>query len=190
MSGFDDEEVGWMWWFAFLALVVWALSVVLGSAQSYNRAEWTHWVDEDGDCLTTRHEVLASESLIAPTITDCRVVGGLWRDPYTDHLHANPSDLDIDHVVSLYEAHVSGGDLWSADKKRRYANDLQNPQHLVATAASINRGKGAADPSRWVPDVDVCGYISRWVDIKARYRLAYDAEESAAIVRYLGKCPR
>ena len=47
----------------------------------YHRSDWRHWVDEDGDCLDARQEVLVAESLVAVTFEsdrECRVETGQW----------------------------------------------------------------------------------------------------------------
>ncbi len=33
----------------------------------YDRDDWNHWTDHDGDCLDTRHELLMCESLTSVT---------------------------------------------------------------------------------------------------------------------------
>ena len=82
-------------------------------------------MDIDGDCQNTRHEVLIAESVI-PVVLDergCKVISGQWHDPFTGNTYTDPSDLDIDHMVPLKEAHVSGGYAWSSARREQYAND-------------------------------------------------------------------
>ena len=91
----------------------------------YIRSEWIgSWEDEDGDGHDTRAEVLEQESLSDVSLSSDgrRVLAGRWVCPYTGVVFDSSSYLDIEHVVPLREAHVSGGWAWSSEKKRRYAN--------------------------------------------------------------------
>ena len=54
----------------------------------------------------------------------CRVASGDWTGPYTNTAVDNPSDLDIDHMVPLANAHRSGGWTWSKEQKASFANDI------------------------------------------------------------------
>ena len=65
----------------------------------YDRDDWKHWNDTDGDCQDARQEVLIAESLTPVAYTDdraCRVEIGSWVGPYTGEAFDDPGDLDVD----------------------------------------------------------------------------------------------
>lgn len=77
------------------------LSVTAESGNSsYDRTYFKHWIDANADCQDTRHEVLLSESRVAPTYSSsrCTVTKGKWYSYYDGATWTNPSDVDIDHV--------------------------------------------------------------------------------------------
>lgn len=145
----------------------------------YNRDEWGRWVDADRDCQDTRQEVLVAEGE-AVTFVDlakpCRVATGRWTCPYTGTVVTSPSELEIDHVVSLEEAHLLGGWAWPIEKKRAYYNDLDNPLHLVAATVSANRSKGSRPPTEWLPSdaTKRCGYLKARVSVLEKWGLYLD----------------
>jgi hypothetical protein len=49
---------------------------------------------------------------------DFLIIGGTWHDPYSGNTVTHPGDLDIDHLVPLANAHVSGGWTWDPERKR------------------------------------------------------------------------
>lgn len=157
---------------------------------AYDRDAWGGWIDADGDGMDTRQEVLFAESEIPPaTNRNATVVlSGRWTDPYTGAVVTDPLRLDVDHVVPLAEAHASGGWAWTDEQRAAYANDLDDPQHLIAVTASVNRSKGAKDPAHWLPVVGVCRYLFDWMRVKRRWALTYDDAEAQAIVRELARC--
>jgi hypothetical protein len=59
--------------------------------------------------------------------------------------------MAIDHLMPLKEAHQSGAWARSAEKKRRYANDLSNPAHLITVSANAVKPKGDKDPADRLP---------------------------------------
>ena len=90
----------------------------------YDRDDYKHWVDDDGDCQDTRVEVLVAENqgtISFSTSSSCKVVSGSWYDPFTNTTFTEASSLDVDHMVPLKEAHESGAFEWSSEKKQKYA---------------------------------------------------------------------
>ena len=97
------------------------ISEISSSIPEYDRNDWKHWIDENGDCQNTRHEVLIEESFESVTYTNetyCSVSTGKWYGNYTGQYYYNASELDIDHFIPLKNAHQSGGYSWSSTKKR------------------------------------------------------------------------
>lgn len=150
-------------------------------AEPYDRALYEHWIDADGDCQHTRQEVLIRDSLDPVRLSrdGCRVEAGRWVDPYSGETFTDPGALDIDHLVPLAEAHRSGADTWSAERRRAYANDLSSRLTLLATSASANRSKADGDPLAWLPGRPDkwCPYMRGWVVVKARWGLDRDLLE-------------
>lgn len=150
----------------------------------YDRTDWQVWLDEDGDCQDTRQEVLIEESLIATTLDPrgCRVVAGRWRDEYTGAVHTDPAELEIDHRVPLANAHRSGGWAWDRPRKRQFANNVLDPEHLVAVSGTENRSKGDRGPEAWRPPAREgwCHYATTWRAVKQRWALTMTPEEDRA----------
>ena len=71
-------------------------------------------------------------------------------DPYSVWMITDASQLDIDQLVPLKEAHESGRYAWDAQTRQAYANDLRDPNHLIAVDRSLNRQKGARDPAEYL----------------------------------------
>ena len=149
----------------------------------YNRKDWRHWIDEDGDCQNTRAEVLISQSQVSvefATSRDCRVIKGSWIGRLTGVLLSDASDVDIDHVIPLSYAHGHGGFSWSPSKKKQFAND---PLNLIPTYDIENRRKSDKGPSEYLPsDKDLaCSYIKRWQAIRIKYDLNIAPDDKVII---------
>ena len=158
----------------------------------YLRTDYKHWIDEDHDCQNARQEVLISES-IEPVELDqkgCKVIAGKWYDPYTDQYFYDPHELDIDHFVPLKHAHLSGASQWSKAKKISFANDLKNPNTLIAVAKSANRSKGDKPPTAWLPQNQKyhCQYLKDWLMVVKYWQLTIDINEQQFIERKLANC--
>lgn len=155
------------------------------------------WIDTDGDGCNQRDDVVRRDAVkgsVALAADGCDVLAGEWVDPYTGRRHvladlkdpAQAQAVQIDHVVPLSEAWESGARDWSDDRRRAFANDLDA---LQATDGPTNASKGDSDPAAWRPRKGFqCRYAEVWVGIKARWGLAVDRSEVAALEEMLGFC--
>ena len=149
------------------------------------------WSDFDGDCRSTRHDVLAAESLIEPTFTEdgCFVESGLWVDPWSGEEMTDASDATIDHMIALNEAHDSGAWEWDTDTKSRFTNYM-DPAALNVVTQSTNSSKGRRSPADWRPPQEStwCGYAIDWVRVKHAWQLGVTSSERDALRDMLGTC--
>lgn len=146
----------------------------------YNRDDWEHWIDADGDCEDTRAEILIRDSQRTVSFDSggCTVTSGLWPLPYIGGHVTDPGELDIDHIIPLKWAHGHGGDRWLPELKRAFAND---PDNLLPVHYSANRSKGSKGPDDWMPSLDQCGYAKRWEKLLEKYQLMVVPGEQATI---------
>ena len=164
------------------------------SIPTYDRDDWSHWSDDDGDCQNIRHEVLQDETQEAVTFTtssNCYVATGKWYGVYTGEYYYSASELDVDHFVPLKNAHDSGGYEWSLEKKKEYANYLEDSDHLIAVQSGANRSKGARGPEGWKPANTEywCQYAYDWIRIKDTWGLTSTQAEWNALVSMIDTCP-
>ena len=117
---------------------------------------------------------------------------GEWLAPYSSAIVTDPGRLDVDHMVPLGNAHDSGSWQWSAEQRERYANYLEDPQHLIAVTASANRSKGARGPDQWKPEDRTywCQYATDWITIKSTWELTVTQQEHTALVQMLNTCAK
>lgn len=110
---------------------------------------------------------------------------GIVRDPYTGICHPNAGGLDIDHVVSLAEAHRSG--LWEASDqtKRAFARDLLN---LTLSDPQLNREKSDRDAAGWTPENGRCWFAWRNVLVRREWGLTVDRAEANALETIISGC--
>ena len=169
------------------------VSAVPATLPDYDRHDWKQWTDADRDCQDARNEVLIAESRTAVayrTDRKCRVTTGEWLAPYSNTIVTDPGRLDVDHMVPLGNAHDSGAWQWSAEQRERYANYLEDPQHLIAVTASANRSKGARGPDQWKPEDQTywCRYAVDWITIKSTWELTVTEAELAGLNEMLYSC--
>lgn len=157
-------------------------AIEASECQKYDRDLYYHWNSQFNSihgCSNTREHVLNNSNLNG--ISDnCNISLGSWYDPYSDSVFTDASELDIDHIVPLAEIHQSGGWDLSSDTKEDIANFMKN---LIPVSASVNRSKGAKDPSEWLPpnqDYHTT-YIQKWIEVKNLFELTADSLELLAI---------
>jgi hypothetical protein len=158
------------------------------------------WVDTDGNGCNQRDDVLLRDAVPGTTRVaqqdscDHDVLAGSWHDPYTGRTlrFTDLKDLgqaqaiQIDHLVPLAEAWVSGARRWSGDRREVFANGLDE---LLAVDGPTNTSKSDDDPAAWRPRKGYqCTYARHWIATKARYRLAVDPSEKSALEQMLGYC--
>lgn len=143
-------------------------------------------------CFDTRGLILARDSKTQVEVSKtnhCRVAKGTWVDPYTNNQLDNAKDIQIDHVVPLKEAYVSGAYKWTWKKRCAYANFTANTHHLIAVDGKANMQKSDSGPDRWMPPNNkfTCEYIRDWLRVKAIWKLMMSESEVNAISQIIKK---
>lgn len=167
-----------------------------GAGEDYDRpAQFGDWADPDGNGCDARNDILARD-LTGEVVDDdgCRVLSGTLEDPYTGRTiefrrgPATSADVQIDHVVALKNAWVSGADRLAPDERTALAND---PLNLRAVDGPINGEKSAADAAEWLPPNESfrCEYVATQIAVKTRYELSVTAPERDAMADVLAGCP-
>jgi len=159
------------------------------TALAYDRADYPHWVDLDGDGQDTRQEILIRDSLNDVAFrADGKVESGLWVCPYTGRVTRNPSDLDVDHLVALGEIDAAGANAWTVERRTQFAND---PVNLVAVYKGSNRSKGDQDAYLWLPpNIANCAwYLEARNAVWTKYGVVIDDDERKSVEFFEEKCP-
>ena len=136
---------------------------VAAAVEPYNRDRFKHWSDLDGDGLDTREELIVDQSLGRE--------GKFWVCPYTGMVFTDPSEMDVDHVVSLNTAWYCGASEWTDARREQFAND---PENLLLVWGPVNRSKGDKTPEQWLPSN--VSFWDNYVEITRRIYYKYDME--------------
>ncbi len=156
------------------------LTVVSDSA--VEDAEWEFdrelfgpaWKDVDRNGCDQRNDVLRRDLTklhTKPGTNGCVAASGVLTSQYTGktvHFTRGDDEVQIDHVVALAEAWRTGAYAWDRAERERFAND---PFNLEAVESAVNESKGDDPPIYWLPDVEQCDFVNRYVSIKDLYRL-------------------
>lgn len=156
----------------------------------FNDDDWSFEQDFDGDCQSTRQEmlILTSRSTVRYTNPrNCVVRTGEWFDEYTGELFEVAVQIDIDHVIPRMYAHTHGGDRWMPEMKLQFSND---PLNLMLIERREIRRKRDRGPSRYLPrDEFQCEYVNLWNQLSEKYRLQLSSTDRSTISRILDDCP-
>ena len=91
-------------------------------------------------------------------------------------------DTNIDHVVSLKDAHESGASFWNNYLKEQFANDKANH---VTSCSRVNSSKGASTPLDFLRKSSdgkgmeyeiksICSYLGIYFQVKNKYNLSFN----------------
>ncbi|KAL2155754.1 hypothetical protein VTH82DRAFT_496 [Thermothelomyces myriococcoides] len=99
---------------------------------NYSRDKFPTWETISGTC-NTREYVLQRDGTNVVTDSSCAAQSGTWYSPYDGATWTAASDVDIDHMVPLKNAWISGANSWSTAKRTQFANDVNSPQLWAVT---------------------------------------------------------
>ena len=163
-------------------------------ADSYERSEFGWgWYDFDKDGQNARAEMLIlycqqpDKTLAFATDDERRVVGGRWRCRFTGNTYTDAGELDIDHIVPLKNAWISGAHAWTDERRRAYASGqgirTKRRSWLVPVDASANRSKADKSPDAWLPErvQYLPRYAALWVVTKHYWQLSVTPAEQAQL---------
>ena len=155
----------------------------------FNEDDWSFEEDFDGDCQSTRQEILVLTSRVDVRYTNprnCVVRTGEWLDEYTGELFKVAVKLEVDHIIPRMYAHTHGGDRWTPEKKLAFAND---PLNIMLVERREIRRKRDRGPSRYLPrDEFQCEYINLWNQISEKYDLQLSTTDRSTISRLNAAC--
>ncbi|MCR6482511.1 HNH endonuclease family protein [Amycolatopsis sp. OK19-0408] len=161
---------------------------VRGTMDGYSREKFPHWDKVDGAC-DVREEVLKRDGKDVKTGSGCAAESGTWVSPYDGETWRKASDVDIDHMVPLGQAWVSGAKSWTQERREQFANDLVRPQ-LHAVTDNLNEQKSDKAPDQWKPPLVSywCTYATDWIVVKANYGLTITVPEKNSLESMLQRC--
>ena len=164
------------------------------SEKYMRKLHFGRWINDptDDTCMNTRAKVLVRDSDANVTYRNgktCVVEDGQWHDPYTDTELTSSRQIQIDHMVPLKNAYMSGAFAWDYKMRCLYANYMGFRPHLVSAEAHQNMSKGDNGPEGYLPPNESfrCQYIRNWLAIKMIWRLALTPNEAQAIHENIAK---
>lgn len=160
---------------------------------NYSRKDhFGRWINDPDDqtCFNTRAKVLERDSrrrLIFKDNNHCIVDSGLWSDPYTNKNLRIAKEVQIDHMVPLKNAYMSGAHSWNFQSRCLYANYMGQKNHLLPVDANENMRKGDRSPKDYMPPNSriTCTYIKNWLSIKFLWGLKMTVSEAQSVLNII-----
>ena len=163
----------------------------------YSREQFPHWKDPDKNGCDTRNDILKRDLvqvIFKEKTRNCVVLSGVLNDPYSGEqisfLRGNTTStlVQIDHVIALGNAWVTGAFQMTVKQRTALAND---PLNLLAVKGSLNSQKQDGDAATWLPPMKSfrCKYVARQIAVKYKYGLWITSAERTAMSQVLSSCP-
>lgn len=161
---------------------------------SYSRVlHFGKWAQDrqDTTCYNTRAKVLIRDSatpVIFAADNACSVDKGQWNDPYGGKVLTDAkAEIQIDHMIPLKNAYISGAYRWDYKARCLYANYLGENYHLISVDGMENQRKGDKAPDQFMPlnKQYSCTYLKNWLSVKTLWGLEMTAGEAKAISQLL-----
>lgn len=178
--------------------------VELDMKSKYKRVEQfgEAWKDVDGNGCDTRNDILKRDLRDVTTAgrNNCRVTSGVFDDPYTGKtIHFKfgkdtSSAVQIDHVVALHDAWMTGAQNLNQQEREALAND---PENLLAVDGPENQRKGdglclngKGCTGMYLPPNEKyrCEYAAKFTEVKSKYNLGLTEGQKETLVPLLEQC--
>lgn len=155
------------------------------------------WSDVNRNGCDTRNDILKRDltNIVYKEGTrNCVVLSGELSDPYSGTVinfikgNTTSTQVQIDHIVALANAWVTGAFKLTLPERTALAND---PLNLLAVQGRLNSQKQDGDAATWLPPLKNyrCKYVARQIAVKAKYGLWVTSPEKSAMKSILAKCP-
>jgi hypothetical protein len=181
------------------------------------------WLDPDKNGCDTRNDILKRDitafdkaSITYKDTKHCKVNSGNLYDPYTNTVKHfqygkdTSADVQVDHIVALKDAWLTGAQGWDKDKRIQYAN---SPDVLLSVDGKTNVAKGDGVCWNVTLNLDVgtctitktpidktllvwmppnktywCDYTAKLVEIRKKWGLFMTPQQDKTYKQVLGVC--
>lgn len=151
----------------------------------YRRKDWKHWIGYNkSPCWNIREESIARVGNIQTDSAHCKILKGKVKDSYDGEM-VDVRGVEVDHIVPLKRAAISGGENWDKKKKEEYANDIDDV--LRVTKIKWNRQKGAKGIGEWAPQgkKERQQYAIDYMKVIKKYGLKISEKDKEAVEKII-----